>query len=114
RGPGSLDEPPHFFQFFLLDPQEGIEVFHFAGYLAVEICCVKLGNEPNAADAGNEILPTLVCADAQCADQSNSRHYDPVSHVSPAPVRVSGSVLQTLSDKWRRRAERAGLLGFSV
>src|SRR5438445_569081 len=93
RVESELDEPPHFFQFFFLNPAEGIEVLHFAGDLAVKRSRIKMSDRPNAANPRDEVLPTFVCADAKCADQPNSRYHYPASHGFQAPVRVSGIIL---------------------
>src|ERR1700738_1591519 len=75
-GQSDLDEPPHFFQFFFLDPLEGVEVFHFTRDAAVETGGVKAGDGSDATDAGQKILPTFLRADAQRADQSNTRDHN--------------------------------------
>src|SRR5580693_4994522 len=80
-----LDEAAHFFQFFFLDPPEGIEVFDFAGDLAVKVCGIKLRDEANAALAGEEVFPGFLRADAQRADKSNTRNDYPASQVFDAP-----------------------------
>src|SRR5882724_5900591 len=92
-GERELDEPPHFFQFFFLNPAERIEVLHFAGDLAVKRSRIKMSDRPNAANPFDEVLPTFVCADAKCADQPNSRYHYPASHGFQAPVRVSEFIL---------------------
>jgi hypothetical protein len=80
-----LDEAAHFLQFFFLDPLEGIEVFDFAGDLAVKVRGIKLRDEANAALAGEEVFPGFLRADAQRADQSNTRNDYPASQVFDAP-----------------------------
>src|SRR5580692_8618469 len=64
-GQGDLNEAAHFFQFFFLDPLEGIEVFDFTGDLAVKAGGVELRDDANAALAGYEVLPGFLRADAQ-------------------------------------------------
>ena len=43
-GQGDLDEPPHFFQFFFLDPLERVEVLYFARDLAIEFGGIKMSD----------------------------------------------------------------------
>ena len=64
----NLDEAAHFLQFFFLDPLERIEIFHFAGDGAIKCSRIEMRDRPNPADAGDEVLPAFLCADAQCAD----------------------------------------------
>src|ERR1700722_6792352 len=80
-----LDEAAHFFQFFFLDPLEGIEVLDFTGDLAVKAGGVELRDDTNAALAGYEVLPGFLRADAQRADQSNTRNDYPASQLCNAP-----------------------------
>ena len=101
-GQRDLDEAAHLFQFFFLDPLEGVEVLHFAGDFAVEIRWIKMRDGADTTDPGQEVLPRFVCADSQCADQPNSRNNHPASHGFPAPIWVSEFVLQTLSEEKSR------------
>ena len=80
-----LNEAAHFFQFFFFDPPEGIEVFYFAGDFAVKAGGIELRDMANAALAGDEVLPRFLRADAQRADQSNTRNDYPVSQDCDAP-----------------------------
>jgi len=76
---------PIFFSSFFFDPHERIEVFYFAGDLAVKTRGIELGDTANAALAGDEVLPRFLRADAQRADQSNTRNDYPASQVFDAP-----------------------------
>src|SRR6476660_7831725 len=78
---GDLDESPHFFEFFFLDPPEGIEILHFTGDGAVETGGVKKRNRPYAALTGKEIFTAFVRADSQRADEPNARNDDPASQL---------------------------------
>jgi hypothetical protein len=80
-----LNEAAHFFQFFFLDPTEGIEILDFTGDFAIETSGIKLRNGTDAALTGEEIFPGFLRADAQRADQSNTRNDYPVSQLSKAP-----------------------------
>src|SRR5205823_10075360 len=63
-----LDEARHFLEFFFFDPLEGVEVFHFAGDLAVETSGVEMCDGRNAAASGDEVPPAFLRADTQRAD----------------------------------------------
>ena len=84
-GQSHLNEAAHFFQFFFLDPPEGIEVFDFAGDLAVEAGGVELRDRADAALPGDEVFPGFLRADAQRADQSNTRNDYTASQLFNAP-----------------------------
>ncbi len=84
-GQGHLDEAAHFFQFFFLNPLEGIEVLDLSGDLAIEVRGIEMRNRPDAALPGDEVLPAFLRADAQRADQSNARNDYPASQVLDAP-----------------------------
>ncbi len=68
-GQSDLDEAAHFFQFFFLNPLEGIEVLDLAGDFAVEARGIKMRDRANAALPGQEVFPGFLRADAQRADQ---------------------------------------------
>ena len=78
-GQGDLDEAPHFFQFFFLDPLERIEVFHLAGDAAIESGGIKERDGANPAFTGDEIFPSFLRADTQRADESNARYNNAAS-----------------------------------
>src|SRR5579864_249006 len=92
-GQSNLDEPAHFLEFFFFNPAKGIEVFDFAGDAAIEAGGIKAGDCSDTAYAGEKILPTLLRADAQRADQSNTRDDNSASQRFQLPsevVRPSG------------------------
>src|SRR5262249_54841097 len=94
-----LNEAAHLLQFFFFDPVERIKTLHFAGDLAVEVRGVEMRNRSDTADAGDEVSPALLRADAQRADQPNSRNHNPLCHGFSTPVRIWGLVLQTPHSK---------------
>src|SRR5438045_9020680 len=71
-----LDETPPLLQFFFLNPLEGVEAFDFAADAAIESGSVKTGYSGHSADAGKKIFPAFFRADAQRADQSNTRNHN--------------------------------------
>ena len=80
-----LDEPPHLFQFFFFNPPEGVKPFDFAADAAIETRGVKAGDARNPADSSQKVLPAFLRADAQRADQSNTRDNYPASQLFHAP-----------------------------
>src|SRR5215467_4787695 len=105
-GQRDLNEAAHLFKLFFFDPVERVKTLHFAGDLAVEVGGVEVRNWSDAADARDEVLPALLRADAQRADQPNSRNHNPLCHGFSAPVRVSGYIWQTPHSKKLRACRR--------
>ena len=52
---------------------------HFAGDAAIEAGGVKLRDRADAALPGQQILPDFFGADAQRADQSDTRYHNPAA-----------------------------------
>ncbi len=63
-----LNESPHFFEFFFLDPVERFEVADFAGNCAIKCRGIKVSDGANAALPRQEVLPDFLGADPQTAD----------------------------------------------
>src|SRR6266851_2676080 len=76
---GHLDKAAHLFQFLFLDPLERIEILDLAGKSAVESRRIELRNRTDPALPSPEVLPRFVRADAQRADQPNTRNHDSAS-----------------------------------
>ena len=76
-----MNRPIFFSSFFSIQLQR-IEIFHFAGDRQSKPVASKCVIGPNAALAGQEILPHFLGADAQPADQSNTRYDNPAAHMN--------------------------------
>src|SRR6266550_2703115 len=84
-GQPNLDEARHFLEFFFFDPLEGVEVLHLAAEFAIETGSVERRDRGDAAASGEEVSPAFLRADAQRADQPNTRNDYPASHRSDTP-----------------------------
>src|SRR6267154_4350904 len=78
---------PIFFSSFFY-PAKRIEVFDFAGDAAVEAGGIKTGDGGDTADPGEKVLPAFFRADAQRADQSNTRDDNSASQRFQLPNEV--------------------------
>ena len=82
-GQGQVNEPAHFFQLFLLDELQGIEVLDLGRDLAGELRGVEPGDASHAALACKQVLPHFFRGIAYRANQSDSSNYDPATQLLP-------------------------------
>ncbi len=60
---------------------ERIEIADFPGNRAIETGGIEMSNRADTALSRQEILPNLIGADSQTADQSDTRYYNPAAHL---------------------------------
>jgi hypothetical protein len=71
-----MNEPPHLFDFFLVNVEERIEPFHLAGDAAGKSGGVKLGDAADAVLALDDGLPGFFRANSQGGDEADPCNYD--------------------------------------
>ncbi|MGC1583241.1 MAG: hypothetical protein WA766_17285, partial [Candidatus Acidiferrales bacterium] len=86
-GHGQLNEPAHFLDFFFLNPKQRVEAANFAGYPAIEIRSIEMGDRADAALAGDDIFPYFIGADATSANEADTCHHNTAIQCAISPVR---------------------------